>query len=402
VRADYSDSPGIGLPVDEFECSRTIANLVLFSHDRRIVKMAGKEGYVRWMDDHVIGVGSRSDGLRLLQALEDSLSNLYLTPNSKKSAVLSLSDAKLHFHLDVNAALDLLEHKITKKLRRRQALARELGRAWHTARQHEGKGQWGQIQKRIYRLAGLTGARFLRARAGADLLENPSLAERISDYMRCSGSVTEYLHFVRTILQHMEQIHDDVGLVLIESLLRLEASGANARLLVRTAGNLLNSIRAKKRMALFAAPASLLILRFGDSHHLPILRHCFREGSKGMPSQGIRATAIVCSSYGRDEFQRVRRAAAVLLSNPLALMVRLVLRIAKFAEVPGRYKARLIVRQDSVRGRKYLDMRVLLAARLLTLNRKKDVRSWLKTWTDGVRKQSLSAFDKRLLARLLP
>ena len=402
IRADYSGSPGIGLPVDEFECSRTIANLVLFSHDRRVVRIVGKDAYVRWMDDQIIGVKSRAEGLRLLGVLEESLSNLYLTPNAKKSDVLSLSNAKLHFHLDTNAALDILETKAAKKSHRRRALVRELSRAWRIALRHESKGQWGQIQKRVYRLAGLTRARFLRTRAAKDLLENPSLADRISDYMRCSGSATEYLDFVRAILGHKEQIHYDVVLVFIEALLRLEASGANSRLLVRNAENLLTAIRDRKRTALFAAPASLLILRFGDRRHISVLRRCFREGSKGMPSQATRAAAIVYASYGRKEFQQVRRAAAVHLFNPLALLVRLVLRISKFREVPNRYKSRLIIRHDSVSGRKYVDMRVLLAARLLTLNRKNNVRLWLKTWADNATKQPVSAFDKRLLARLLP
>ena len=107
------------------------------------------------------------------------------------------------------------------------------------------------------------------------------------------------------------------------------------------------------------------------------------------------------ASYGREEFHRVRRTAAVLLTNPLALLVRLVLRISKFTEVPDRYKARLIVRRDSVSGREYLDMRVLLAARLLTLNKRKSVRTWLKSWKDSMRKRNVSAFDKNLLARLL-
>jgi hypothetical protein len=74
-------------------------------------------------------------------------------------------------------------------------------------------------------LAGLTKARFLRTRAEKDLLENPPLAERISDYIRCSGSVAEYLDFVRLILAHKERIHDDVALVFFESLLRLEVRG---------------------------------------------------------------------------------------------------------------------------------------------------------------------------------
>ncbi len=402
IRADYSDSPGIGLPVDEFECSRTIANLVLFSHDRRIVNIVGKDAYVRWMDDHVIGVTSRGGGLWVLAALEESLSNLYLTSNAKKSVVLSLPEAKLYFHLNTNAALDALESKIVKKSLRRRPLVRDLGRVWRIARKGEGEGQWGQIQKRIYRLAGLTKARFMRTRAKRDLLGNPSLAERISDYMRCSGSVIEYLDFVEAILTHKEQIHDDVALVFVESLLRLEVKGKRARLLARRAERLLDDICARKRPPQFAAPASLLVLRFGDRSHRSILGRCFERANKGIPSQAIRAAAIVYASYGRNEFHHVRRTAGVLLTNPLALLVRLVLRICEFTDVPDRYKARLVVRHDSVSGREYLDMRVLLAACLLALNKKKGVHTWLKAWTDNARKRRISAFDKHLLAHLLP
>jgi len=402
IRTDYSGSPGIGLPVEEFECSRTVANLVLFSHDRRMVKIVGKDAYVRWMDDHVIGVRSRAEGLRALEALEDSLGRLYLTPNAKKSAVLSLPEAKLHFHLDTNASLDLLESKIAKKSFSRRSLVRELSRAWRVAFTQEGTGQWSQIQKRFYRLAGLTRARFLRKRAQKDLLDNPSLAERISDYMRCSGSVTEYLDFVKVALAHKEQIHYDVTLVFVESLLRLETKGARAKMLVRTAERLLNAVNTKQRTALLAAPATLLVLRFGNRSHLPILRRCFQKTTKGIPYDAIRATAIVYASYGRTEFYPVRKAAAVLLVNPLALLVRLVLRISKLPQVPARYKARLIVRNDSVRGRKYLDMRVLLAARLLALNKRKNVQIWLKAWKNAAKSQGISAFDKNLIDRLLP
>ncbi len=186
IRATYSDSPGIGLPIDEFECSRTVANLILFGHDRRIVKLVGPQAYVRWMDDHVIGVKSEAQGLHVLAAMQDSLAGLYLTPNAKKSVILSLAEAKVHFHLDTNASLDALEAKIAARTSRRPALVRELTRTWRVGMQHEGKGQWEQIQKRIYKIAGRTRARFLRRRAIPDLLENPELAEMISSYMRCS------------------------------------------------------------------------------------------------------------------------------------------------------------------------------------------------------------------------
>jgi len=135
-----------------------------------MVKLVGREAYVRWMDDHVIGVNSEAQGLRVLAAMQDSLASLYLTPNAKKSLVLSLAEAKIHFHLDTNADLDGLESKVATRAARRVALVRELTRAWRLALQNEGKGQWEQIQSRIYRLAGITKARFLRRRAISDLL----------------------------------------------------------------------------------------------------------------------------------------------------------------------------------------------------------------------------------------
>ena len=82
-------------------------------------------------------------------------------------------------------------------------------------------------------------------------------------------------------------------------------------------------------------------------------------------------------------------------------MVRLVLRIVKFNEVPPRYKMRLNTRWDSVKNRPYLDMRMLVSARLLALNRKKKVMEWLKSWVTKMKKERISTFDKRLLARLV-
>ena len=51
IRQDYSSSHGISLPTDEFDCSRTLAHMVLFPHDDSIVRIVGEARYVRWMDD---------------------------------------------------------------------------------------------------------------------------------------------------------------------------------------------------------------------------------------------------------------------------------------------------------------------------------------------------------------
>jgi len=83
-------------------------------------------------------------------------------------------------------------------------------------------------------------------------------------------------------------------------------------------------------------------------------------------------------------------------------MVRLVRRILKFNEVPERYKIRLNTRWDSVKNRPYLDMRMLVSARLLALSRKKNVKQWLKSWVAKMKKEKISTFDKRPYFPLFP
>ncbi len=48
-----------------------------------------------------------------------------------------------------------------------------------------------------------------------------------------------------------------------------------------------------------------------------------------------------------------------------------------------------------------MDMRTYTAARLLALNRRKTVGIWLKQWVQGAKKKRISAFDKRLLDKLI-
>ncbi len=401
IRADYSDSPRIGLPVDEFECSRTIANLLLFAHDRRMAEFVGKDAYVRWMDDQVIGVNSRAEGLRAVAEVAASLANLYLTANAKKTKVLSLGEAKIHFHLRANANLDLLEPRILSRAKPRRTLVRDLARVWRMALKHEHQGEWEKIQKRVYRLAGLTRAKFLRRKAAQDLMRSPTLTERISDYMRCSGSGADYLKFVRSILRHKEQIHEDVELLLIESLLRMEGRGAQTRSVLDLAIEMTKEIDAGKRSFTFATPACLLIVRFGKPKHRLHLRRCFKERTSPNPSQLTRAAAIAYATYGRNEFGEVKRAASMLLSNPLALLVRMVRRLQRIQQVPDRFKSRLSLRRDSVRGSQYVDMRTFVAARLLTLNKRKAIRTWIRDWVAKAKKQKISAFDKKLVSKLI-
>ncbi len=63
IREAYSGSPQVGLPVEEFDCSRAIAHMVLFPHDERMVESVGESAYVRWMDDQNVGAVSRAGAM---------------------------------------------------------------------------------------------------------------------------------------------------------------------------------------------------------------------------------------------------------------------------------------------------------------------------------------------------
>jgi hypothetical protein len=400
-RDAYTESPRVGLPVDEFDCSRVLAHLVLFSHDDRMVDVCGEDAYVRWMDDQNIGVTSRAAGLRVLAFLGHSLARLHLAPNQKKTSILTLAQARRHFHLDTNARLDALEGAKIETSFQRRGLSRAVRLAWKRAVQYEGAGEWEKVLKRFYRLAALSRSRFLRRRCISDVLRHPGIVARIADYMRCTGTADEYLKFAIMVWAHEEQVYPDVNLAVAEGLLKLEADWVTARDIRAVAVGWLRTPVVDPAFADCTALAPLLILKFGDRRSLPRLSACIERKPDRLPATTVRAAAVVFSSYGRNEFNRMRQSAAKLMYGELAEMVRMIERIFAYNEVPQRFAARIRNDADSVAGRFRLDVRSVLTARLLSLNGKPKVLKWLRE-RRATMLQELSEYDRQLLRRLLP
>ncbi len=397
IRDAFNESPRIGLPVDEFDCSRKLAHIFLFSHDDRMVREVGEDAYVRWMDDQNIGVPSRAVGLKVLAKLGESLGRLHLTPNAGKSRLLTLSEARRHFHLDINDKLDKADRLPGRTSLERKRLGKEIRKIWRKAKKYEGVGEWSKVLKRVYRLAGLARLRMMRRRALQDLLTYPDLAGRISDYIRCTGSVSEYLDFAKAVWGHEEQPYADVNVAMLEGMLRLEAVGSE-RSQIRTISVSFLRRRVKILGELdCAAIAPLLILRFGDRRSLPLLRECFEKKCDKYPPDVVRATAIVYASYGVHEFEIVQKAAGKLLRNPFATLIRMVEGIKAYKDVPNRWKERFKPHYDSMLERNFIDMRSLLAGRLLALNNRPQIQLWLKDRKAEFLKCSISLYDQTLL-----
>jgi len=219
--------------------------------------------------------------------------------------------------------------------------------------------------------------------------------------MRASGTAAEYLLFSDAVKGHPEQIYPDLDLALTEGLLRIEGDRFIGRQVRATATRLLsgNKVPSQAQMSRMVSP--LLIMRFGDRRSLPLLERCFGDEKSSSPIPLLRAAAIVFASYGEREFSQVRKSAARWMRNDLSTVVKLIERIRKYDDVPNRYKSRLRPRFDPVAGIKYVDSRALLTVRLLRLAKAARVSKWVSDWKANTLADSVSAFDKALVRRLI-
>jgi uncharacterized protein YaaR (DUF327 family) len=376
--------------------------MALFPHDDRMASLVGEEAYIRWMDDQNIGVNSYADGLKALGAVGDSLRRLHLTANAGKSKILSLADAREHFHFNSNRRLDRLELMPCDTATEKVAAKQKLERAWTVALTSESKGEWQKVLKRFYRHAARTGSRILIERTITDIKAHAELVERVADYVRYVAPSSECIDLVEALLNDDEQVYGDVNYRLLESLLRLEPNRADATRIRQLAQRLLSGELRFPGVEECRVLAPLLLLRYGDSRNLNgMTAKLQREGDEMQPAL-CRALCAVVSSMGQAGFKAVQATASRLLRNHISEFVRLVIRIQKFKVVPGRFKARLAVSYDSIRGAKFFDMRSVLAVRILALWPHPAVQQWLNARRSGILAEPISAFDRRLIAKLWP
>ncbi len=128
----HSSTPRVGLPVDQHDCSRALAHIFLFEHDRRVTSAIGKERYVRWMDDQNLAVDSFTDARIMVRRLTSSLSEQRLVLNTGKTRFLEPFEVSRFFHLDSNDSLDAIDEKLKNKKNTSETNA-ELHLAWSNA-----------------------------------------------------------------------------------------------------------------------------------------------------------------------------------------------------------------------------------------------------------------------------
>lgn len=179
----HSPTPAVGLPVDVFECSRTLAHIFLFEHDRRIVAEVGREAYVRWMDDQNVGVKTRVAARRAVRALVTSLNTQRLTLNVGKTRVLTPDEQVQHFWLDQNDQIDTAEELVKDAAVSDADKKDAVEDVVYDLLIADRRGHWDKIALRLLRLAGLVNSdAFTDTDCLTFIVEAPTLAGRVFEF----------------------------------------------------------------------------------------------------------------------------------------------------------------------------------------------------------------------------
>lgn len=225
--AGHSPNPKIGIPVDEFDCSRELAHVFLFEHDKRMVNLVGESNFVRWMDDQNVGAKSKTEARKIVHQLTASLSSQRLTLNSGKTQFLTPEEVIVHFQLDANEELNEWEQKYKGKLSRKAMQAKmDLMNIWSTITNgsSNGKGHWDKILKRVYGFAAKVDSPILDDRMYDDLIEHPHLDERIFLCLARRNKGEELLALFKKYCEDGESLFEATEAAFFEACLLLDAT----------------------------------------------------------------------------------------------------------------------------------------------------------------------------------
>ncbi|WP_406699437.1 RNA-directed DNA polymerase [Singulisphaera sp. Ch08] len=231
--AGHSPNPRVGLPVDELDCSRQLAHVFLFEHDRRIADQFGEDNYVRWMDDQNIGVRTETEGRHVVNAMTRSLSSQRLTLNSGKTKFLAIDRMVVHFQLDANRKISEWDEKHKKVTAKNVEAARsEFAELWAQVSDgpHVNDGNWDKILKRMYGLAVKVDSDLLEDRALVDLVHNPELDEKIFAYFAKRNRFTQLFSLFSSYGEAGESLFEATEVAFFESSLLLDPDGRYTKL----------------------------------------------------------------------------------------------------------------------------------------------------------------------------
>ncbi len=215
----HSPSPAVGLPIDQFDCSRILAHVFLFEHDAHVAEIVADTGYVRWMDDQTVGVASREEARQVTRELVRSLGKQRLTLNTSKTRVLGPTEVATHFWLSHNEAISRVEAKLESG-QPPEDVRLEVAQLWARFVATDRKGNWDKVLARLLSVAGRTKTPVASLEDCQQLLvEVPARHVRIFEYLIALDRFEDLVSLFEWLLNSQNSLYEDVEAAWFECLL---------------------------------------------------------------------------------------------------------------------------------------------------------------------------------------
>lgn len=400
-QSGFSPTPQMGLPVDEYDCSRQIAHVFLFEHDQRVIAEVGGDNYVRWMDDQNIGVPGNTRARQVIHLLTSSLAEQRLTLNTGKTKVLSPEEVAVHFHLAANDLLDKVDTDIKGKQKTRQELVIDLEAAWIGALVNGNRGNWDKILKRVYGLAAILHSPLMAQRSYDDLVSFPTLANRIFEYYVARKAYVGLADLFERYVKQGECIHESVALAFFETILSSDPPPNARRRLRDLAKTVLDKTWPPNLGSYPKSSAALCLYWLGDKRSASVFRRLIQNQGKDLPEGVVRALVASAAALDPDKVNETLVAAVRVGKPDVASLATTISRLrgGSIAEIQG--SKILNPRYSWTQQRNVYDARMWLRLEVLAFAESLRVIAKVKKEIARLKKEPLSGTEARCLRRLV-
>jgi hypothetical protein len=398
----HSPNPKIGLATDEIDCSRTLAHIFLFEHDKRVAAEVGERRYVRWMDDQNIGVRNQTDARRVVNLLTRSLSSQRLTINTGKTCFLSPDEVVVHFQLEANKLLNEWEER-HKNLYSPKALASaRLGfeKLWKkiSTDSAAGEGNWDKILKRCYAAAIRVDSGVLESRAMRDLVGEPLLARRIFDYFAKRNRGSKLLNLFSRYCGRRENLYESVEAAFFEACLLLDPGEDLASELIEFTRKFARGQSRFQTNCPLGKSTAILLLYWFDEPAEDLVGLFTERAARSLPKEVARSWLAVVGARDSSLLVKVQSA---LFGHPADD----VLRLARLLEhvSSGRIESLGQYRKQRLRwplSGKFYDARAWLTLEIGSHASHKSLRRQLLSDAAHFKKLARTASELRILKRV--
>ena len=348
------------------------------------------------MDDQTFGVAGKVEARRTVRMLVESLTRQRLTLNSGKTRFLTPPEQAEHFWLDANEMLDSAQVYADAKVRYPARVCLEY--IWGVCEGKEKKGHWDKVYKRILRVAALAHTDCVTLAACKTMIvEAPSLAERVFEYLLARNRYAEYLQLWQWLARTKNNIYEDVEMAWFEQVLLVSPPRAAREAFLSVASAVLRGRYRGSGKPGVMVPAALLVYWFWDGRQGRILETLLSRD--GLPPDARRTVAAILCARKSGNWKQWLLLAGRHASREVAGLIGFVTRITS-GEPLELVQPLVFVKRPVVYDRFIYDARAWLRLELLAMSPNKGIKVGIKQVLAKALKHPLTQVEEASAKRI--